>query len=53
MANIGLTEQEFTTFCYGALFLIEQYYKDPANVEAFEKWQAKGLDLQEETDEND
>ncbi len=41
MANIGLTEQEFTTFCYGALFLIEQYYKDPANVEAFEKWQAQ------------
>lgn len=38
MANIGLTEQEFTTFCYGALFLIEQYYKDPVNKAAYEEW---------------
>lgn len=41
MANIGLTEQEFTTFCYGTLFLIEQYYKDPAHMEAFNKWKAE------------
>ena len=41
MANIGLTEQEFTTFCYGALFIIEQFYKDPANKAAFEKWNAE------------
>ena len=41
MAVIGVTEQDFKNFCYGALFLIEQYYKDPANLEAFKKWKAE------------
>lgn len=38
MANIGLTPQKFKTFCYGVAFLAEQYYKDPANMEAYKKW---------------
>lgn len=38
MANIELTEREFETFCYGALFIIEQFYKDPANKAAYEAW---------------
>lgn len=38
MANIRLTEREFDTFCYGALFIIEQFYKDPVNKAEFEEW---------------
>lgn len=38
MANIELTEREFETFCYGALFIIEQFYKDPVNKAAYEEW---------------
>lgn len=38
MANIGLTEQQYDTFCSGVLFLLEQFYKDPANKAAYEEW---------------
>lgn len=38
MANIGLSEQKYDTFCHGVLFLLEQFYKDPANKAAYEEW---------------
>lgn len=38
MANIGLSEQKYDTFCSGVLFLLEQFYKDPANKAAYEEW---------------
>ena len=41
MANIGLTEEAFFDLCIGVAHLVKEYYKDPANVEAFEKWKAQ------------
>ena len=38
MANIGLSEQKYDTFCSGVLFLLEQFYKDPVNKAASEEW---------------
>jgi|GEM_PF-4309740 len=41
MANIGLTEEAFFDLCIGVAHLVKEYYKDPAHMEAFEKWKAE------------
>lgn len=49
MANIGLSEQKYDTFCHGVLFLLEQFYKDPANKAAYEEWKRS---REEQSNEN-
>lgn len=49
MANIGLSEQQYDTFCSGVLFLLEQFYKDPANKAEFEEWKRS---REEQSNEN-
>ncbi len=50
MANIGLSEQKFDTFCHGVLFLLEQFYKDPANKAAYEEWKRSREEQSNEKD---
>lgn len=50
MANIGLTEQQFDSFCHGTLFLLEQFYKDPANKAAYEEWKRSREEQSNEKD---